>query len=223
MLPERFKAMFRSPGAQQSPSKPRGSQHERETVNVRHSRALEQFFNYINDQAGLSILDLAAATQENVTFVTGLGHKLYTQDFLRSLDDTFGSEDIVEQSNARRIELFLQQNLDYADQSFDAVLMWDVLQYLSPALMNATVKRLREIVRPNSYLLGFFNADEKNALCPETVFRIQNISTVELTQRGHRKNSQVFNNRSLEKVFAEYSSVKFFLTRENFREIIVKR
>jgi hypothetical protein len=223
MLPERFRTMFRSASALAFPAPSRSGVADRETVVTRQSRSLDQFFTYINDQVGLSILDLAGATQENVTFVTDLGHKLYTQDFLRSLDDTFGADEIHEQTNAAGIDYFLQQNLDFPENSFDGVLIWDVMQYLSPALLNATVQRLHQIVRPRSYLLAFFNADDKSTHSPKTTFRIQNKSTLELLQRGQRKQAQVFNNRSLEKLFGQFESVKFFLTRESLREVIVKR
>ncbi len=126
MLPERFRTMFRSSSAV-APSKPsRPGAADRETTVTRQSRALEQFFSYIDDQVGLSILDLAGATQENVTFVTDLGHKLYAQDFLRSLDDTFGADEIQEQAAGNRIDYFLQQNLDFPENSFDGVLIRDV-------------------------------------------------------------------------------------------------
>ncbi len=223
MLSERFKTMFRASAAIARPKASRPGIMEKEQITTRQSRGLEQFFTYINDQVGLSILDLAGVTQENVSFVTDLGHKLYTQDFLRGLDDTFGTEEIQEQSNAGRIEQFLEQNLDFKENTFDAVLVWDVMQYLTPALMNATVQRLHEIVRPRSYLLAFFNADEKSLYSPKTTFRIQNKSTLSLAQSGQRKQAQVFNNRTLEKLFGDFESVKFFLTRESLREVIVKR
>ncbi len=171
----------------------------------------------------MSILDLAGITQENVSFVTDLGHKLTTQDFLRSLDDTFGQDDLTDQSNVSRIDYFLEQNLDFKENTFDGVLIWDVMQYLSPALLNATIARLHQVVRPRSYMLAFFNADEKSLMSPNTTFRIQDASTLVLAQRGFRKQAQVFNNRSLEKLFSQFESVKFFLTREHLREVIVKR
>jgi hypothetical protein len=37
-----------------------------------------------------------------------------------------------------------------------------------------------------------------------------------------RRPAQLFNNRSLEKLFHRFESVKFFLTREQLREVIVK-
>ncbi len=216
--------MFRGAGTAVAPSPFSHSRSgEKETQTVRQSRGLEQFFTYINDQVGLSILDLAGLTQDNINFVTDLGHKLYTQDFLRSLDDTFGQEDINGQAAQNRIESFLEQNLDFKENTFDGVLVWDVMQYLSPALLNATVERLHLITRPRSYLLAFFNADEKSLISPHTTFRIQSQSTLMLAQHGQRQQAQVFNNRSLEKLFGKFESVKFFLTREHLREVIIKR
>lgn len=224
MLPERFKSMFRGSGTAVAPGPFSHSRSgEKETQTVRQSRGLEQFFTYINDQVGLSILDLAGLTQDNINFVTDLGHKLYTQDFLRSLDDTFGQEHINGQAAQNRIASFLEQNLDFKENTFDGVLVWDVMQYLSPALLNATVERLHFITRPRSYLLAFFNADEKSLISPHTTFRIQSQSTLMLVQHGQRQQAQVFNNRSLEKLFGKFESVKFFLTREHLREVIVKR
>ncbi len=216
--------MFRGSGTAVAPGPFSPSRvHGKETQIVRQSRGLEQFFTYINDQVGLSILDLAGLTQDNINFVTDLGHKLYTQDFLRSLDDTFGQEDINGQAAPNRIESFLEQNLDFKEHTFDGVLVWDVMQYLSPALLNATVERLHLITRPRSYLLAFFNADEKSLVSPHTTFRIQSQSTLMLAQQGQRQQAQVFNNRSLEKLFGKFESVKFFLTKEHLREVIVKR
>ena len=42
-------------------------------------------------------------------------------------------------------------------------------------------------------------------------------------ERGMRASGQVFNNRNIEKLFANFQSVKFFLTRDRLREVIVKR
>lgn len=218
--------MFRVSGATALKSSAPSTQlrgSENEVISTRQSRGLEQFFNYIDEQVGLSILDLAGVTQENVSFITDLGHKVTTQNFIRSLDETFGCEQITEQSNGSRIEYFLEQNLDYKESTFDGVLVWDAMQYLSPALMNATIERLHKIVRPRSYMLAFFNADEKALEAPNTTFRIQNKSTLILGQRGKRTQAQVFNNRSLEKLFGQFESVKFFLTKEHLREVIVKR
>jgi 2-polyprenyl-3-methyl-5-hydroxy-6-metoxy-1,4-benzoquinol methylase len=193
-----------------------------ETVSTRSSRGLEEFFAYIRDQSGLTILDLGGATQQNVSFITNLGHRLYSEDFLRILHETFGDRGSEEQANPGQIDYFMRQALDYPEGHFDGVLVWDVLEYLSPVLLNAVVERMHKIVRPKSYMLAFFHADDKLDAVPFYTFRIQETNSLQVGQRGARRPTQLFNNRSLEKLFHRYESVKFFLTRERLREVIVK-
>jgi hypothetical protein len=196
---------------------------DEETATVRQSRGLEQFFSYIRGQVGLSILDLAGVNQENVNFITDLGHKLYSEDFLRSIRETFGNGDVSEQASAGRIDYFLKSNLNYGDEQFDGVLVWDLLEYMGPPLLAATLDRLFRISRPKSYMLAFFHSDEKAVVVPYYSFRIQSVNKLLVSERGGRKPAQLFNNRGLEKLFQRFESVKFFLTRERLREVIVKK
>ena len=193
-----------------------------EVLATRPSRGLEEFFGYIRDQSGLTILDLGGATQQNVSFITSLGHRLYSEDFLQILHETFDGDDTQDQLNPGRIDYFLRQSLDYPEGHFDGVLIWDVLEYLQPALLTAVVERMHMIVRPKSYMLAFFHSDDKVESAPYYTFRIQDTNLLQVAQRGARRPAQLFNNRSLEKLFTRYESVKFFLTRERLREVIIK-
>jgi len=190
-------------------------------VSTRPSRGLEEFFSYIRDQSGLTILDLGGATQQNVSFITNLGHRLYSEDFLQILQETF-DEGAADQSNTGRIDYFLRQALEYPEAHFDGVLIWDVLEHLAPALLTAVIERLHTIVRPKSYMLAFFHSDDKLDAAPYYTFRIQDVNMLQVAQHGTRRPAQLFNNRSLEKLFGRYESVKFFLTKERLREVIIK-
>jgi hypothetical protein len=44
-----------------------------------------------------------------------------------------------------------------------------------------------------------------------------------VAEYGLHHPAQLFNNRTLEKLFHRFESVKFFLTREHLREVIIKR
>jgi hypothetical protein len=238
MLSERLRSIFRKehvpvsyepkPAASQSTAAVRAvaaasskNRNQRSTPLTRQSRGLEQFFFNIRDIVGLSILDCAGANQDNIDFLINLGHKVYSQDLVRNLDDCF--QDLAEQTNPSRIEYFLKQNLDYPAQSIDGALLWDSLQFMSPALLNAVVERLFDVMKPQSYLLAFFTATEKMTDVSSHSFRIADSKTIVLTERGIRPAGQVFNNRSLERLFGKFESVKFFLTRESLREVIVRR
>jgi hypothetical protein len=192
------------------------------TTITRPSRGIEEFFNCIRDQSGLNILDLGSASQQNVSFITNLGHRLYAEDFIQLLNDSFGPDDLAAQSNSGSIEYFLQQALDYPEGHFDGVLIWDALEFLAPALLAAVVERLLKITRPKSYLLAFFHFDDKTESVPFYTFRIEDMNSLRVNRSSSRKPAQLFNNRGLEKLFARAESVKFFLTRDRLREVIVK-
>jgi hypothetical protein len=235
LIPEKLRSLFRRgedsvspvPGSlRNAPPGPRKSTRREQAPFTRQSRGLEQFFFDIRDVVGLSVLDLGGAYQENINFLIDLGHKVYTQDLVRGLDDCFESSvasNLAEQTNPGRIEYFLAQNFDYSPGTFDGVLLWDSLQFMGPALLNATVERLSQVMKPKSYLLAFFTASERATEAPSYIFRIADNKTIHLTERGMRPVGQVFNNRSLERVFGKFESVKFFLTRESLREVIVRR
>src|SRR5450631_1435972 len=99
LLPEPLKNLLRggrggstpngAPPAARHAYPPRGANVEA-VVSTRQSRGLDQFFGNIRGQSGLTILDLGGATQQNVNFITNLGHRLYSEDFLQILNETFG-------------------------------------------------------------------------------------------------------------------------------------
>jgi hypothetical protein len=194
-----------------------------EAPESRQSRGLDQFFGSFRDQTGLSILDLGGARQENINFITNLGHKFYSEDFLRIFQETFG-ESIADQSNPGRIDYFLRRSMDYPDEQFDGVLAWDALEYMEPALLLATAERLWRILKPKGYLLAIFHSAERKQTLPCCSYRIHDPRTLLVSRHGERMASQqVFNNRSLEKLFQKFDSLKFFLARDSLREVIVRK
>ncbi len=221
MLKDRWKTEAAAPSLF-SPHRNAKSEAQPQT---RASHGLEQFFSSIEDEENLSILDFAGATQANVSFITALGHRIYSNDILRALEEAFGGEGdfSAHQSDPERAALFLRESLSFPDQSFDGALLWDTLQFLAPPLLEETVDRLSQILRPNSSLLAFFHAEEKASSAPFYSYRILGTKSMSLTPRGQVRPAQYFNNRSLEKLFHKFQSIKFFLTRDHLREVIVRR
>lgn len=191
---------------------------------TRHSHGLEQFLSQIRTEESLHILDVGGVTQSNVEFVTGLGHKLFSEAFLRPLDpsrSTAQDGDIAADQQAA--EAFLSENLEFPAGWFDGVLLWDTLEFLPPPLLKATIERLHHVTKPGASLLAFFHADEKAVEVPSCSYRIHDAATLLLAHRQMRRPCQCFNNRSVEKLFQRFQSVKFFLARDHLREVIVRR
>jgi hypothetical protein len=190
----------------------------------RHSNGLEQFFSHIHGEQGLRLLDLSGASQANIGFITSQGYRLYSEDLMQSLDAAFGGRDFYEnQSSPELVEAFLGQNLAFPDQDFDGALIWDVLEFLAPPLLHAVVERLERCVKPGSYVFAIFHAEERAGAIPACSYRITDAETLLISTRGMRQAAQFFNNRAVEKLFQGFETVKFFLTRDHLREVIIKR
>ena len=190
----------------------------------RQSSALEQFFQAFHGQAGLMVLDLGVSNQENTDFFNKLGHKLRYDNFVRSLDESFGGGDFyANQDDEDRIEAFQAKVLNFDDDSLDGILVWDSLQYLSPAMLEGAVSQMHSILHKGGQLLTMFHTDEKLLEIPSYSYRIQAENRVKLVSPARRKPAQYFSSRSLEKLFRNFDQVKFFLTQDSLREVIVRK
>jgi len=193
-------------------------------ANTRPSRATEQFLQVIEESRGLSILDLGGANQSNITQLTALGHRLSSEDLILSLDAYLSDPEVAPNPESPPlVEDFLDQTLGREDSAFDAALVWDTLQFMPPFLLQPAIARLYRVLRPGAPVVAFFHADEKSPEVQLYSYRIHDPKTLNLVPRGLRRRHQFFNNRGFERLFQQFDSIKFFLTRDSLREVIVRR
>jgi hypothetical protein len=236
LFTERFKAFFRGDRASAPDTPPAAgvrtavaSVPKRKNISgmenyTRASNGLDQFFYALRDTFGLSILDMSSATQANITFIPGLGHRIFAEDLLSCVDQTYPEEDFFQaQADAVKSHEVLNQCLNFPEGHFDGALVWDNFQYLAPPLLTDVVDRMYHVLRPNAYLLAYFSAEERSAMVQHHDYRISDARHLLLTPRSERPPAQFFSTRSLEKLFSRYQQIKFFLTRDSLREVLVKR
>jgi hypothetical protein len=193
-------------------------------VLTRRSGGFDQFCSMLNSGQNLSILDMSGASQANITFITGLGHRISSDDIVGTMQQCFGDDFMENQSAASNAQRFLDQTLTFPDQFFDGALVWDAFQFLSSPVLDQTVGQLLRVMRPGGIMLFFFNSDEKALRAPVYNYRIQDQKTLLQIPRGNTlQRTQFFNNRTIERIFQSATSVKFFLSRDNLREVIVRR
>lgn len=192
---------------------------------TRHSSGFEQFCSILQSSENLSILDMSGASQANITFITEFGHRISSDDIIGTMMECFGSDFLESQQAASNAQRFLDQCLKFPDATFDGALVWDALQFLTSPLLEQTVAQLLRVMRPGGAMLVFFNSDEKATRIPVYNYRVQdakNLLQIPRARAGSQR-TQFFNNRSIEKVFQNAASLKFFLTRDHLREVIVRR
>ena len=194
----------------------------------RKSHGLQALVASLQEGRPLHVLDFGGPIQDNIDFITdivsGAGHRLYVDHLLHSYEYFFSAKEQEEGVfRAGRIEEFVASVMDFPDQSADAILIWDRLQFLPPQIAEALVARLHRILAPDAFLLALFRTDSSGADRAPYVCRIVDSQTLQMHEQPPARRMQTFNPRTIQKLFQSYREVKFFVSRESLQEVLIRR
>jgi SAM-dependent methyltransferase len=170
----------------------------------------------------LTVLDLGPTSPANITFLTERSVRTYNEDILRAAQDprTYKKQD---GSVSIDLPAFFTENLVYPESHFDAILCWDVADYLPEDLVKPVMEKLYTLLKPRGTLLALFHTKDAGPDSPYCHYHIVQPDTLELEQGASFRVQRIFNNRHIENLFRDFTSRKFFLGRDNIREVIVVR
>jgi len=189
----------------------------------RRSTGFGEFIRGISREQDLKVLDLGSTSPANITFMTGLGHRFQQEDLLRLSNDKSLLIPNGDGGSSIDIDRFLRDNLSFSREEFDAVMFWDLADFLPEILVKPVIERIQIAMKPGGTMLAFFHTKDAGPEAPFYRYNIVSKDTLELQPvRGFRL-QRVFNNRHVESLFREYASIKFFLGRDNMREVLVIR
>ena len=190
---------------------------------TRRSSGLQEFVRALGKDEGLRVLDMGPTSPTNIARLTEQGQKVHNEDILLgSMDPAFQST-TQDGKQTIDVEKFLAENLRHERHMFDAVLCWDVPDYLNEALVKPMVERLHHITKPGGVLLAFFHTRDAGPEAPYYRYHMVGTDTLELQKGPRFRLQRVFNNRHIESLFKDFSSLKFFLAKDNVREVLVVR
>ncbi len=208
----------------------------------RRSSGLGELSRTWESTESLCVLDLGSTSPTNIRHFTERNHRIYSEDLLTaSTDPELLGKD--EQGNvALDSRKFLAENLVYPAAHFDIVLCWNLPDYLDESLVKPVVGRLWSVLKPGGMLLAFFHTRDAGPDSPCHRFHIVGPDTLEMQKIVLRREARrgptgavhtaisdgfqlqrVFNNRHIENLFRDFASIKFFLARDNIREVLVVR
>jgi len=209
---------------------------------TRRSSGLAELSRVFKSEEPLCILDIGYTSAANIRYLTERGHKVYSEDLLEASTDPAL---LVSDEHGKPIldsKRFLAENLVFSAAQFDIVLCWNLADYLDESLVKPVVARLWTTLKPGGMLLAFFHTQEAGPDAPCYRYHMVSGDTLEMqhieARRDHRKGpgrsghgasksgfrlQRVFNNRHIENLFRDFTSIKFFLTRDNVREVLVVR
>jgi hypothetical protein len=208
--------------------KDRGSSAHPSERPPRHSRGWIEVRTYLEKTPSLRVLDFGTTSPANINYLTSRGHSVYMANIVQDATrpewvkpvESPDSKDAVTEFD---IEGFIAANLDFSGRDFDVILLWDTANYLPPEMVPALFARLRAVLRPEGMLLAFFHSRLEG---PETAFsrfQLADTDTLIAHDSGTFPVRKIYQNRQVEKFFEGFSSTRFFLGKDNVREVIAVR
>ena len=195
--------------------------------NARLSNGLKEFLWQLEGIGRGHLLDLGSARQTTITFFIERGFKVYTEDLLITWKNFLDAEgqrtkalpldsNRPEITPKARAESFLETTLRYPADTFDAVLMWDILDYLDNELMTKLAARVTSLVRDGGVVFAIFHARKPEAFHRYRVLDAQNLELIPATCPFVPQ--RVFQNREISNLFSRYRSSRAFVGRDQLRE-----
>jgi hypothetical protein len=195
---------------------------------TRVSNGLKDFLWNLDGLGHGTLLDLGPAWQTTLSFFIERGFRVTSDDLLRSWGNFLTeqenllkaqpqvAEDFASRTPEALAKKFIAENVEYPANSFDALLLWDVLDYLEPTLAKHVVATLTEMLRPGGVVFAMFHSKK-----PEVFHRYRVMGTNTLQVLGSKcivPAQKVYQNREIQDLFGRYRTVKSYVGRDQLRE-----
>jgi hypothetical protein len=198
----------------------------------RVSNGLKEFLWNLDGLGRGTMLDLGPAWQTTLSFFIERGFRVSSEDILRGWKEFLNEEearlrdaagnlannDNLDMTPGGRADRFLAANLQYQKASFDAVLLWDLLDYLEPAVAKQTVAWITELLRPGAVVFAMFHSKKPEGF---QRYRVADSNTLQVISSAMICPAQkVYQNREIQDLFARYRTSKSFVGRDQLRETL---
>ena len=204
-----------------------GSSRAPEQAATRVSNGLKEFLWNLDGLGRGTLLDLGAAWQTTLNFFIERNFRVSTEDILRgwknfldedeaALRENSALRETLDTTSEGRASRFLKSNLQYKPASFDAVLLWDALDYLDPAMTKQTVACITELLRPAGIVLAMFHSKKAESF---QRYRVADSNTLQVVPaRSLTPFYKVYQNREIQDLFSQFRTTKSFVGRDQLRE-----
>lgn len=196
---------------------------------TRVSNALKEFLWNLDGLGRGALLDLGPAWQTTLSFFIERGFRVTSEDILRGWSDflteeesklkaPMTAEDYAERTPETLAKRFLDENLQYPAGTFDAMLLWDTLDYLEPKLAKETVGHLTEMVRPGGVVFAIFHSKKPAGF---QRYRVVDTTSLQVLEAKLIFPAQkLYQNREIQELFGRFRSMKSYVSRDQLRETL---
>lgn len=207
-----------------------GARREPELQTItRISNGLKDFLWNLEGLGRGTLLDLGPAWQTTLSFFIERGFRVTSEDILRAWVDFQANElrntkelltveDYAQRTPEALAKKFLEENLQYGPSSFDALLLWDILDYSEPTLGKLMIAQVTEMLRPGGVVLALFHSKKPEGF---QRYRVMDTNTLQvLSAKTMVPAQKVFQNREIQHLFGGFRSMKSYIGRDQLRETL---
>lgn len=199
---------------------------ESESRPARFSNGLKEFLWQLDGIDQGTLADFGSVSQATVSYFVERGFKVYTEDLLAGWGAFLQREadrakllptgPQPDAQGAARAERFLSSNLCHPPNSFDAALLWDVLDYLDRDTAPLFVARILSLMREGGAILAIFHPRTPEQFHRYRVLDAQNLELVSAAPLVQPQ--RIYQNREVQVLFERFRSSKTFVGRDQLRE-----
>ena len=206
----------------------RGSE-SRSHETTRVSNGLKEFLWNLEGLGRGTLLDLGPAWQTTLSFFIERGFRVTADDLLRGWKEFLAEEEArlktacatgraLDMTPDARAERFLHVNLQYAEGAFDAILLWDVLDYIEPAVAKRVVASVTDCLRPGGVIFAMFHSRKPEGF---QRYRVADSMHLQVLPAAVICPAQkIYQNREIQDLFNRYRTMKSFVGRDQLREVL---
>ncbi len=183
------------------------------------SLALKELLDGLRPGSRHSVLDLGPSVAANVRFLAALSCRVRIADLVRSM--------VAESVESRRPEAMpalFERLLPFApDEQFDAVLAWDVFDYMRPDQVSCLADRLGTACRPEASVLVFVST---RRTIPATPLRHRIVDRENVAHDGPREPARPcprYGQHDIGRLMPAFSVRRSFLLRTGIQEFLLAR
>ena len=195
---------------------------------ARHSRAWNDVRTHLQNSDALRVLDFGATSPANINYLTSLGHSVYMANLVQDATRPEWQKPHPPDAPAGAapefdVDRFMATNLDFSGRDFDIILLWDTANYLPVSMVQPLFARLRDVLRPNGRLLAFFHGRTTGPDTNFSRYQLTDSDDLVVLDSGNFPITRIYLTRQIEQFLEGYSSVRFFLGKDNCREVTAVR
>ena len=190
----------------------------------RHSGGWTAVRKRLQTEQGLRVIDVGFTSPANIHYLTELGHSVFLADLVHDACAADWRTGVDEDGNpVWNVQGFLEQTLDFSGRTFDIVLLWTALDYLPEPFVAPVVQRLHAAMNPGGQVLALFHTRTNGEEAVHCRFHVTAGDEVEVQYAQQFPIQRAFTNRSIERLFADWSGHTQFLAKDSVSEVIITR